>query len=160
MKTRSIESNILPQNITTIFLHGKPVFRRTQSGKQHADVRGAGHGVTGHDRAAGGWRGRRAGAETWPAEGGAAPVQTGHARGTQAAIHQHEAPEERVQVHRRVVVAVRSERSHVVWRHRYRSRRRRRRHRRWPRRWSRRTRVRGQRQLVRVPRAVQAAAVR
>jgi len=124
-------SRILQNNdrrdITTVCL---PVFRRTQSGQQHADVRGPGDGVTGHDRAAGGRRGRRAGAEARPAEGGAAPVQAGHARGAQAAVHQHEAPEERVQDHRRVVVAVRPERSHAGRRHRHRHRRRRRRRRR------------------------------
>jgi len=144
--------------ITTICPHGKPVFRRTQSGKQHADVRGPGHRVAGHDRAASGRRGRRSGAETWPAEGRAAAVQAGHARGAQAAVHQHEAPEERVQDGRRVVVAVRPERIHVDRWHRH--RRRRRWHRWRPRRGSHRTRVRGQRQLVRVPRAVQAASVR
>lgn len=122
-----------------ISLHSKPVFRRTQSGQQRSDVRGPGHRVAGHDRAASGRRGRRAGAETWPAEGRAAPVQAGNARGAQAAVHQHEAPEERVQDGRRVVVAVRPERSHVGGRHRH--RRRRRRHRQRPRRRSRRTRV-------------------
>jgi len=125
-------------------LHGKPVFRRTQSGKQHSDVRGPGHRVAGHDGAAGGRRGRRSGTETWPAEGRSAPVQAGHAWGAQAAVHQHEAPQERVQDGRRVVVAVRPERSHVDRRHWHRNRRRRRWHRRRPRRRSRRTRVRGQ----------------
>lgn len=120
---------------------------RTEPGEQRADVRGPGDRGAGHDRAAGGRRGRGAGAQAWPAEGGAAPVQTGHARGAQAAVDQHEA-HERVQGRRgrRLVVAVRPRR------------------RRWTRgrrhgRRSRRPRVRGQRQLVRVPRTVQAVAV-
>lgn len=84
---------------------------RTEPGQQRADVRGPGHGCAGHDRAAGGRRSRGAGAQARPAESGAAPVQTGHARRAQAAVDQHEA-HERVQGGRgrRLIVAVRPRR--------------------------------------------------
>jgi len=100
------------------------IFRRTESGQQHTDVRGTGHRVAGHDRVAGGRRGRRSGAETRSTEGRSAPVQAGHAWGAQAAVHQHEAPEERLQGDRRLVVAVRQERHDVGRRHWHRHRRR------------------------------------
>jgi len=117
---------------------GKTVFR-TKSGQQYADVRRPGHRIAGHDRAAGGRRGLRAGPETRPAKGRASAVQAGHAGGAlQAAVHQHEAPEERVQDRRRFVVTVRSGRRDVERRRRCRRRSPRRRR-------SRRTRVGGQR---------------
>lgn len=113
-------------------------FRRSQSGQQHADVRRFGDRGAGHDRVAGGRRGRGTGAETRPAESRAAPVQAGHAGRAQTAVDRHETPE-RLQDRGRLVVPLRPRR-HCRQR-------------------SRGPRVRGQRQLVRVPRAVQAAAV-
>lgn len=118
---------------------------RTESGQQHSDVRGPGNRGAGHDRAASGRRGGRPGAEARPAEGRVAPVQAGHPRGAQAAVDQHEASEHHQSGCRRLVVAVRP--------HRWDDRRRR------CGRRPRRPRVRGQRQLVRLPRALQAAAI-
>lgn len=66
---------------------------RAESRQQYTDLRGFGDGCAGHDRAAGGRRGRRAGIETRPAKSRAAPVQAGHTRRAQTAVDQHETPE-------------------------------------------------------------------